>query len=64
MSGYDAYWAAQQADIKFRKMQEIIEGCRLGGISLEQRLSAIDGSSIERYQQEAEMIKSYLKTAR
>lgn len=40
---------------------EIIAGCRLGGINLEQRLAAVDFSSIRRQQIEAELIITELK---
>lgn len=42
-------------------IKEIIEGCRLGGISLEQRLAAVDFSSIPRQQQEAALIIEELR---
>lgn len=40
---------------------EIIEGCLLGGISLEQRLAVVDFSSIPRLQVEAELIIAELQ---
>jgi len=42
-------------------IKEIIEGCRLGGISLSQRLGAIEYSSIPRQQAEAALIIAELK---
>ena len=38
----------------------IIEGCRLGGISLHQRLATIEYSTIPRLQAEARLIKAEL----
>ena len=42
-------------------IKEIIEGCRLGGISLEQRLTAVEYSTIPAMAAEAELIKQELK---
>lgn len=37
-------------------INEIIEGCRLGGVSLEQRLAVVEYSTIPRCQEEARLI--------
>lgn len=42
-------------------INDIIDGCRLGGISLTQRLAAIEYSSIPRQQAEAALIIEELK---
>lgn len=42
-------------------IQDIIENCRLGGISLEQRLQVVEYSTIRRLAEEAELIKIELK---
>lgn len=39
---------------------EIIDDCRIGGVSLEQRLAVVEGSTIPRYQEEARLILAYL----
>ena len=43
------------------ELKQIIEGCHLGGCSLEQRLAAIDFSTIPAQQREAEIIVIELK---
>lgn len=42
-------------------IQDIIDNCRLGGISLEQRLGAVEYSTIPRCAEEAEIIRQELK---
>jgi hypothetical protein len=42
-------------------IENIIQGCRLGGCSLSQYLATIGGSSIPRQQAEAELIIAELK---
>jgi len=41
-------------------IKEIIEGCRLGGISLEQRLATIEDSTIPAMRAEAALISAEL----
>lgn len=45
-------------------IKEIIEGCRLGGISLDQRLACIEYSTIPALQVEAALIIAELKRRR
>ena len=45
-------------------IDDIKEGCRLGGCSLEQRLAVVSFSSIPHQQREAELIIAYLAQRR
>jgi hypothetical protein len=45
-------------------INDIIEGCRLGGISLEQRLAVVEYSTNPRQCYEAALIKAELKRRR
>lgn len=42
-------------------IKEIIEGCRLSGVNLEQRLAAVEYSTIPAQAEEAELIKAELR---
>lgn len=53
--------ARRQGAETMQTIQDIIENCRLGGISLEQRLQVVEYSTIRRLAEEAELIKIELK---